>query len=115
MGEAMKGHCHCGAVTVAMIERPTQILQCNCTLCTRTGWMGVYGHPGNFHIIGAENCTAYVQGDRTITVWHCRTCGIATHWTPLTAPQNRMGVNIRLVDPELWSDIPIQQTDGRSY
>lgn len=115
MGDAMEGCCHCGAVKIVLAETPTQILQCNCSLCSKTGWMGVYGHPDSFRITGADNCTGYVQGDRTLTTWHCRTCGIATHWTPLTGPPDRMGVNIRLVEPEHWRDIPVQHNDGRSY
>ena len=106
MTASLEGRCHCGAITIVLAAPPTQILQCNCSLCAKTGWMGVYGHPDAISIFGAENCTGYVQGDRTITVWHCRTCGIPTHWTPLTAPPDRMGVNIRLFVPELWSDIP---------
>ena len=50
-----------------------------------------------------------------ITTWHCGTCGIASHWTPITAPPDRMGVNMRLFDPADWQHLPVQKVDGASF
>ncbi len=108
------GNCHCGKVSVT-IPAPDLRLQCNCSLCAKTGWTGVYADPAEVEIIGAEQCQGYVQGDKTITVWRCGHCGIATHWTPLTAPPERMGINARLFDTAWWEALEVQYSDGRSY
>ncbi len=116
MANAWTGQCHCGAVTVAMAIPPTETAQCNCSLCRKTGFIGVYGDPKDIVVKAPEQAMAsYVQGDCMIAVWHCKTCGITTHWTPITAPPDRMGVNARLFDPELWHHLPVIHCDGASY
>lgn len=108
------GSCHCGTVRIA-IPAPALRLQCNCSLCAKTGWTGVYANPAEAEITGQDQCQSYVQGDRMITLWRCGQCGIATHWTPLTAPPDRMGINARLFAPEVWEELEVQYSDGRSF
>ncbi|MEY4269440.1 MAG: hypothetical protein RLZZ58_656 [Pseudomonadota bacterium] len=109
------GHCHCGAVAITMPMPIHEVLHCNCTLCTKSGWLGVYGDPTAIVIAGSDQCDAYIWGDKMIAIWHCRTCGIATHWTPLPGtPPDRMGVNVRLFEPEVWQSLPVRRVDGRS-
>jgi hypothetical protein len=111
-----KGDCHCGAIRIALPAPPVVLLECNCSLCRRTGWIGVYGDPAEVEVSDPEGAAvAYVQGDCMISVWHCRTCGIATHWTPLTASSDRMGINARIFPAELWQALPVQHVDGASF
>jgi hypothetical protein len=109
----ISGQCHCGAVKITL-PPPTYRLQCNCTLCAATGWTGIYADPAEVMIVGGDHCDSYVQGDRTISLWRCATCGIATHWTPITAPQDRMGINARLFDPGWREGLEVRHVDGRS-
>lgn len=110
-----KGQCHCGAVQITVPGAPIQILQCNCSLCRKTGWIGGFWHPDAIQIeVKPEALKDYVQGDRTITVWHCAKCGSTTHWTPLSAPPDRMGVNMRMFEPDDWQHLPVRKVDGAS-
>ncbi|VAV96183.1 hypothetical protein MNBD_ALPHA04-667, partial [hydrothermal vent metagenome] len=112
----LQGGCHCGAIKIAVPELPRDILQCNCSLCTKTGWIGGYWRLELVTIRSSkEALTPYVQGDKTITAWHCRTCGCVTHWTPITAPPDRMGVNMRMFDWNDWNHIPVIEVDGASF
>jgi len=112
----MKGQCHCGAVQITVPEMPTEVLQCNCSLCQKTGWTGGYWLPDNVTIEAEEGAlNSYVQGDKTITLWSCAKCGSHTHWTPLTAPPERMGVNMRISDFALWQDLPVREVDGARF
>ena len=79
--ELLQGACHCGAVRLTLPSAPETATSCNCSLCRRTagiwayyplGSVAIEGHPGNTE--------AYVWGDRSLTNYRCRTCGIATHW-----------------------------------
>jgi len=46
----------------------------------------------------------------------CSHCGIVTHWTPLTGPPHeRMGVNARLLEPDVLDGVPVLEVDGRSW
>ncbi len=115
-GAAITGHCHCGAVLITIPGPPEQVTQCNCSLCRRTGWIGGYWHPDEVIIDAAPDAlNPYVQGDKMITTWNCKTCGAHTHWTPITASPDRMGVNMRMFDPAEWQHLPVQEVDGASF
>jgi len=112
----ISGGCHCGAVQITLAELPAEVLQCNCSLCRKTGWIGGYCAPEDAKIsAGDDALIGYVQGDKTITVWHCRTCGCTTHWTPLTAPPDRMGINMRMFDWKDWKHLAVVEVDGASW
>lgn len=112
----MKGQCHCGAVQISVPAMPVEVQRCNCSLCRKTGWIGGYWHPDAVTVEAATGALIpYVQGDRTITTWHCSMCGSSTHWTPRSAPPGRMGVNMRIFDPQRWQHLPERQVDGASF
>lgn len=107
------GTCHCGAVTVTLATPPADVSECNCSLCRRTGALWTYAPPADVIVTGAGD--SYVQGDEALTLWRCRICGIVTHWTPMDPAYGRMGVNLRLFDPALWSDLPRIHIDGARW
>ncbi len=114
-GAAMKGGCHCGAVRITVPGPPAEVLQCNCSLCRKTGWIGGYWHPDEVTVEAQpEALNPYVQGDKMIALWNCAICGSHTHWTPLTPPPDRMGVNMRMFDCEDWQNLPVREVDGAS-
>lgn len=113
---SVSGHCHCGAVQITVPAPPAEVTRCNCSLCRKTGWIGGYWHPDDVQIVAKPDAlAAYVQGDRMITTWHCAICGSHTHWTPITAPPERMGVNMRMFDPSQWEHLPVHEVDGASF
>jgi hypothetical protein len=69
--------------------------------------------PGAVQVTGTGK--GYVQGDATLTLWHCVTCGVVTHWTAHDPGYDRMGINLRLFDPALWSGLPRVPVDGASW
>lgn len=115
--------CHCGGVELELPRAPEEILQCNCSICRKSGFMGVYYRDGEVAVRGAVD--GYVRNDMAdppcITMWRCKTCGILTHWTLLdewphadVERPDRMGVNARLLDPALIEGLPVQHNDGAS-
>lgn len=107
------GSCHCGAITVTIAFAPEDITECNCSICRRTGGLWAYAAPDEVTVTGTG--VGYVQGDATLTTWHCGTCGITTHWTPTDPNYARMGVNMRLFEPEVWEALPRKRVDGASW
>jgi len=114
--KTVTGTCHCGTVSISAPELPRQLVSCNCSICSRTGWLGAYYHPRKITIAAKpDDMTGYVQGDRVITFWRCSYCGITTHWTAVAAPSDRMGINARIFDRKLWENIPLEHVDGASW
>lgn len=108
--------CHCGRARITLPRKPDQVLHCNCTLCTKTGFQGAYFASEELTIEGEFD--SYVRADSNpamLATHRCRHCGILTHWTPLTdPPHERMGVNVRLLEPGALDGIPVIEVDGRS-
>ena len=109
--------CHCGRATIRLPRRPEQITQCNCSLCTKTGFRGVYF--GSDELVIEGEFHSYVRDDIKepfLATHRCAHCGTVTHWTPLTEPPHeRMGVNARLIDEALLDGVPVGEVDGRSW
>ena len=109
--------CHCGRATIRLPRQPDAVTQCNCSLCTTTGFRGVY-FPSDQLVIDGE-FDSYVRTDLKaafLANHRCKTCGILTHWTPLTEPPHeRMGVNARLIDQAVLEGVPVREVDGRSW
>ncbi len=110
----LRATCHCGALTIEIPEPPTEITNCNCSICRRLGALWAYYEVGRVKIHGhPERTDSYVQGDRTLRVVRCRTCGCTSHWEPLAAePNGRLGVNIRNFDPALIGSVRMRLLDG---
>jgi hypothetical protein len=113
----MIARCHCGRVTIRLPRRPDYVSHCNCSLCAATGFQGIYYSPAEVVIEGEFD--SYVRSDLRqsyLQMQRCANCGILTHWEFIgDAPQDRMGVNARLVDPALLEGVEVRQVDGRSW
>ena len=114
---ALVASCHCGRATIRLPRKPESVTQCNCSLCTKTGFRGVYFSSDELEISGEFQ--SYVRDDLKqpfLATHRCAHCGIATHWTPLTEPPHeRMGVNARLIDASALEGVPVEQVDGASW
>jgi hypothetical protein len=107
------GSCHCGAIEITIQDNPTKASECNCSICRRTGALWTYASPVRVLVTGEG--IGYVQGDQVLTLFHCSTCGVTTHWRSVDPEYDRMGINLRLFDPTLWQALPRQLTDGASW
>ena len=116
-GQPIVARCHCGQATIRLPRVPEQITQCNCSLCAKTSFRGVYFSSDELVIEGEFD--RYVRDDIKepfLATQRCANCGIITHWTPLAdPPHERMGVNARLIDASALEGIPVQQVDGASW
>ena len=106
--------CHCGAVRYEVKSAPSQLTSCNCSICRRLGTLWAYYPPEDVTLTGAT--ATYQWGDKTIDFHHCAKCGCTTHWSPIagTREAKRMGVNARLMDPEVFGAARVRRLDGAS-
>ncbi len=106
--------CHCGAVRVEIPHRPSEVTNCNCSLCRRLGGLWAYFDVGMVTVTGhPEHTSEYIQGDKTLRVVRCNTCGCTTHWEPLDpSVHTKLGVNIRNFEPRDIGNVRIRLLDG---
>jgi hypothetical protein len=104
--------CHCGAVRLQAAHPPAEETQCNCSLCRRYGVLWAYYVPDQVRVIAVAGTETYAWDDRAVAFHRCRTCGCVTHWTSLTGDTTRMGVNARLIDPDLVARARLRLLDG---
>lgn len=111
---SLQGSCHCGSVRLTLPAAPETATSCNCSLCRRTGGLWAFYELGSVSIEGhPENTESYIWGDRTLTNYRCRTCGISTHWEPIEpTPGARHGVNLRNFGAELLGSVTVRRFDG---
>jgi len=108
-----EGSCHCGAINITIENDPVEASECNCSICRRSGALWAYASPARVMVTGEG--IGYVHGDRMLTLFHCSTCGVITHWSQIDPDYDRMGINLRLFDPGLWEALPRQFIDGASW
>ena len=108
----LEASCHCGAVKIEVdvVDAPTELTSCNCSICRRLGSLWCYFTPAQVRVVGTTS--AYRWGDKTLDLHHCPTCACTTHWTPLDPTYQRMGVNARLMDPAIVNAARLRRIDG---
>jgi len=105
--------CHCGAVRLVCDVAPTEVTECNCSICRRYGVLWAYYSPTRVQLIPPDAVTdIYMWDDRAIAFHRCRTCGCVTHWSPVDKSVDRMGVNARLMPREDLARSRVRLLDG---
>jgi hypothetical protein len=109
----IESSCHCGAVKLEIAAAPATVTDCNCSICRRYGVLWAYYSPSQVRI-GAGATDIYMWDDKVIEFHRCRNCGCVTHWSPVDKTVDRMGVNARLMPPEILAHARIRRLDGAS-
>lgn len=100
----ISGACHCGRVTITLPCLPVDLNACQCSHCMKRGALWAYYAKNAVRVAGET--TTYLWGDREIAFHFCPVRGCTTHWTAVDATHDRVGVNARLLDPDLLRDVP---------
>ncbi len=111
----IESSCHCGAIRMAIQAAPEEVNDCNCSICRRYGVLWAYYPPKDVRMIMTTGDTErYLWGEKSLEFHRCRKCGCVTHWAAVEQPCDRMGVNARLMDPEILSAARVRHSDGAS-
>ena len=108
--------CHCGAVRLEVARKPRRLTDCNCSICRRYGALWAYYSRKSARLACPEDAIqTYVWGDGRLEFCRCRICGCVTHHERVRkTPDNTVGVNARMMDPEAIADVKIRKLDGAS-
>lgn len=111
----IEASCHCSAVKLEVPHEPEYVGDCNCSICRRLGTLWAYYKHSEVKIIPATGATdTYMWNKRILAFHRCKVCGCATHWYPVDMSYDRMGVNARLMAPEVLAAAPVRLIDGAS-
>lgn len=111
---SVNGSCHCGAVAFEVNAYPEWAMDCNCSICRRLGVLWFHAETKHIEIISEPGVTSrYIHGDKMIAFHTCKTCGCTTHWDNVDPNSyDRMAVNLRMTDPEVFVTLRIRKFDG---
>jgi hypothetical protein len=110
-----EGGCHCGAVRFRVVVDEHEASDCNCSICTRKGFLHLIVPPDRFEILqGAEQLSLYRFNTGVAKHTFCRTCGIHPFYTPRSHP-DQVDVNVRCLDGDVLDRFTITRFDGRNW
>lgn len=110
----LQASCHCGAVQIEVLNKPTSLTQCTCSICHRYGAQWAYCTRRTASVSYAPGkVTAYSWGDKALEFFHCRRCGCLTHYQSVDDKDGgRIAVNARMMSPAEIADVPVRTFDG---
>ena len=109
----IRASCHCGSVRLEVDAAPSEVTECNFSICRRYGVLWAYYPPDQVRVSPPDPPTdVYVWGERSIEFHRCRDCGCVSHWAAADPERDRMGVNARLMAPEVLADARVRHLDG---
>ncbi|WP_394842920.1 GFA family protein [Pendulispora brunnea] len=118
MGETKtySGSCHCGKIRFEVTADIAKASACNCSICTRTGWLMASVPLEAFRqLSGKESQVDYQFGSKTMHHLFCSTCGIRAFGSYATDGQEKVVVNLRCLDGLDVDALELQKFDGKSY
>lgn len=111
-----QGSCHCGRIAFEVDGDITQVMQCNCSHCSRKGFLLWFAPRAALRLKTAESAMSqYTFNKHAIRHQFCPVCGCA----PLAFGKDRSGaevagVNVRCLPDLDPAGLQVKQVDGRS-
>lgn len=105
-----EGGCHCGAVRFRVSFEEWRALECNCSICSKKGFLHLIVPLENFVLqSGEEALETYTFNSHVAKHRFCRVCGIQAFYTPRSHP-DQVDVNVRCLD-----DAPVERFSVRAF
>ena len=111
-----QGSCHCGAVRYAVETDLSQVISCNCSMCSRAGTLLSFVPSDKFKLEqGSDAVSDYQFNKHLIHHLFCKTCGIKS----FSRGKNRSGadmvaINVRCLEGVDPAKLEVRHFDGRS-
>lgn len=111
-----KGSCHCGQVAFEVEGELTQVMDCNCSICTRKGALLWFVPADSFRLLTPEDrLSTYTFNKHVIKHRFCTKCGIHTFGEGVDPAGKRMAaINVRCLEDVDFASLPVKHFDGRA-
>ena len=112
----VRGGCHCGAVRFsADVEARPAVLDCNCSICIRTGFRHLIVPHERFRLDqGQDSLASYRFGTGAAEHLFCRFCGVKSFYQPRSHP-GAWSVNFNALDDAGVLRPSFETFDGRNW
>ena len=111
-----KGSCHCGSIAYEVEGDFGEVMECNCSICSRKGYLHWFVPRDKLRVAkGEAGLAAYTFNKRAIEHKFCPRCGCAVFGLGKD-PQGNMtaAVNVRCLEGVDLSKVKVKPFDGRS-
>lgn len=110
------GGCHCGAVRYeAEVPEQVTILDCNCSICARTGFRHLIVRHDDFRLLRGETMLAsYRFGTGAADHLFCSRCGVKSFYQPRSHP-DCWSINVNAMDDVSLLRMTVRPFDGRDW
>jgi hypothetical protein len=110
------GGCHCGAVRFeAEVPCAVEVLDCNCSICAKTGFRHLIVPHGDFRLVSDEEAlVSYRFGTGAANHLFCGRCGVKSFYQPRSHPE-AWSVNLNALDDISGLAIAVRSFDGRNW
>jgi hypothetical protein len=111
-----KGSCHCGQVAFEVEGELTQVVDCNCSICSRQGALRWFVPRESFRLLTPEaNLGTYTFNKHAIKHRFCPTCGIHPFGEGSDPSGKKMAaINVRCLEGVDFAALPVKHFDGRA-
>ena len=109
------GGCHCGAVrfTVELPDPPVPALDCNCSICSMTGFLHVMVPHEDFELLtGRDSLASYRFGTGAAEHLFCSLCGVKSFYQPRSHP-DAWSINAKCLDGQI--ELAVETFDGKQW
>lgn len=113
---AYSGSCHCGKVKYEVTSDLSTVIECNCSLCSRAGYLLSFVGAESFKLLsGEDSLSSYHFNTMNIDHKFCKNCGVRS----FGQGKNREGkpmfaINVRCLEGVDPKSLKIKQVDGKS-
>ncbi len=110
-----EGGCHCGRVRFRVTGALDDVSDCNCSMCTKKGFLHWIVAPEQFELLQGEDAlTTYQFNTKVARHTFCRDCGIHAFYVPRSDP-DKIDVNVRCLDDVDAAAVRRRVFDGRHW
>ena len=111
------GSCHCGKVRYEVAMNLDKVMSCNCSMCSRMGWLLAFVPLAQFKLLSGEDVlTDYQFGKKRIHHTFCSGCGVRSFVQGQSRTGDEMrGINVRCLEDVDVDSLEVQKVDGKSF
>lgn len=111
----VSGGCHCQTVRfdAELPEPPVSALDCNCSICSMTGFLHIIVPHENFELVtGRDALASYRFGTGAAEHLFCRHCGVKSFYQPRSHPDS-WSINANCLDRPV--ELAVKAFGGRNW
>ncbi|RMH74051.1 MAG: GFA family protein [Cyanobacteria bacterium J007] len=113
--QTYEGGCHCGAIRFRVVVNRHEAVDCNCSICTKKGFLHLILPREQFTLLrGEEMLATYTFNTEIAKHTFCKKCGIHPFYIPRSHP-DRFDVNVRCLDGNVIAKFKIVPFNGQNW